>query len=82
MITMDRCCDSKACLPRMAFLDEPLARFEASLEDCLDPDEPGMRRWDSFADVVAQLDDGRHKVDWIYPDSVDRQGLSPVGEGA
>ena len=60
---MDTCCDSKADLPRIFFLNEPLAKFAASLDDCLNPDEPGMRGWDSFADVVANDDDARHKVD-------------------
>ena len=60
---MDTCCDSKGCLPRIAFLNEPLAKFAASLDDRLDPDEPGMRPWDSFAKVVAQFGGGRHKVD-------------------
>lgn len=59
---MDTCCDSKACFPRVAFLDEPLAKFAASLEDCLDPDEPG-RHWDSFADVVAEVGGGHQEVD-------------------
>ena len=63
LITMDTCCDSKADLPRIFFLNEPLAKFAASLDDCLNPDEPGMRGWDSFADVVANDDDARHKVD-------------------
>ena len=48
--------------PRISFLDEPLAKFTASLDDCMDPDEPGMKRWGSFADVL-EFDDGRHKVD-------------------
>ena len=60
---MDTCCDSKAGLPRIPFLDEPLAKFAASLDDCLDPDEPGMRHWGSFADVLANVDGGRHQVD-------------------
>ncbi len=60
---MDTCCDSKVDLPRISFLDEPLAEFASSLDDCLDPDEPGMRRWESFADILAKVDGGRHKVD-------------------
>ena len=63
LTTMDTCCDSKADLPRISFLDEPLAQFAQSLDDCLHPDEPGMRRWDSFADVLEKVDGGRHKVD-------------------
>ena len=43
-MTMDTCCDSKADLPRISFLDKPLGKFGASLDDCLDPDEPGMER--------------------------------------
>ena len=62
-MTMDTCCDSKADLPRVSFLDEPLAKFAASRGDCLDPDEPGMRRCDSYAEVVANVDTGRHEVD-------------------
>lgn len=60
---MDTCCDSKADLPRISFLEEPLAKFAASLDNCLDPDEPGMRHCNSFADVLAKFDGVRHEVD-------------------
>ena len=62
-MTMGTCCDSKADLPRIFFLNEPLAKFAASLDDCLNPDEPGMRPCGPFADVVAKVDGGPHKVD-------------------
>ena len=62
-MTIDMCCDSKADLPGVSFLDEPLAKFAASLGDCLDPDEPGMSRCDSYAEVVANVDIGHHEVD-------------------
>ena len=55
LITMDTCCDS--------FLDEPLAKFMASLDDCLDPNELGQRPWNAFADILAKFDDRCHKVD-------------------
>ena len=62
-MTTGTCCDSKADLPRIFFLNEPLAKFAASLDDCLNPDEPGMRPCGSYADVVANVDTGPHEVD-------------------
>ena len=62
-MTTGTCCDSKADLPRTCFLDKPLAKFEASLDDCLNPDEPGMRRCNLYAKTVANVHTGRHDVD-------------------
>ena len=60
-----RCCDSKADLPRISFLDEPLRKFAASLDDRLDPDELGMRPCKPFVDTLTEFDDGRHEVDRV-----------------
>ena len=62
-MTMGTCCDSMADLSRIFFLNEPLAKFAASLDDCLNPDEPGMRPCGSYAKVVANVDTGPHEVD-------------------
>ena len=63
LITMDTYCDSKADLPRIAFRDEPLAKFAASLDECLDPDELGMRPCKSLVDTLTEIDGGCHTVD-------------------
>ena len=53
---MDTCSESKAALPSSGFLEEPLEIFRGSLDDCLDPDEPGMKKGTLFTDVLSEAD--------------------------
>ena len=53
---MDTCSESRTDLPSIEFLPEPLEEFRRSLDDCLDPDEPGMKKGASFTDVLSEAD--------------------------
>ena len=65
---MDTCSDSKTDLPGSPFCEEPLAKFAASLDDCLNPDEPGQKTCRPFADVVRGAHTTSLKVDPTRPE--------------
>lgn len=62
MIAMNTCCGPEAGVARIPFLKAPLATFAASLGECLDPDELGMKTWTSFAAVLEKSNDVRGEV--------------------
>ena len=60
---MDTCNDLKADLPDSPFCEEPRANFAASLDDCLNPDDPGQRRCAAFVEALRDVDTTSLKVD-------------------
>ena len=53
---MNTSSESKIDVPSIDFLPEPLEEFRRSLDDCLDPDEPGMKKGASFIGVLSEAD--------------------------
>ena len=60
---MGSCSDSKTDLPGISFREKPLATFAASLDECLDPDDPGMKKCAAFADALCDVDTTTLDVD-------------------
>ena len=60
---MDTGSDSRADLRVIRFREKPLATFAASLDDCLNPDEPGQKTWAAFVDAIRDVDTAGLDVD-------------------
>ena len=76
---MDTFSNLKADLSTNAFLKRPLEKLEASLDECLDPDEGGMKREAAFANALPDVDaaslrQGKRRRSGVFELAADNKG--------